>query len=174
MMSPKTTSNSLKYSLLPIFVILLLLARCFPAEAQVKPPRPITLNVAQGLSFGAFAQGASGGSVIIYPNGTRSATGNIILIGLGFLYNPANFEVDANQGTLITIVNGLDATLTGSNGGSLTLHIGSSIPVSPFITSALPPTRNQVYVGGTLYVGSPLAAPAGSYSGSFEVTFILN
>ncbi len=151
-----------------------LLAMCFHAEAQMKPPRPISVYTAQGVSFGAFSQGSSGGSVVISASGSRSATGSVSLIGMGFSYHSAIFEVDANQGTLISIVNGADATLTGSNGGSITLHVGSSLPASPFITNAVPPTRNQIYIGATLYVGNPLAAPAGAYSGSFSVTFMLN
>ena len=94
----------------------MLLCACLPAHAQEPPPRPITVyvNPAQGLIFGAFFQGPSGGTVIIYPDGSRAVTGSIVQANLGFPFSPAIFEVDANRGTLISILNGPDATLTGS------------------------------------------------------------
>lgn len=144
------------------------------AHAQEPPPRPISIyvNPAQGLIFGAFFQGSTGGSVIIYPNGSRSVTGSIVQANLGFPFSPAIFEVDANPGTLITIMNGPNITLTGSNGGTLTMQIGSSSTGSPFVATATSPARTQVRIGGTLIVGNPLANPSGSYSGTFSVTFI--
>lgn len=153
---------------------LLLLFYGLIVEAQPPPPRPINVyvNPAQGLIFGAFYQGATGGTVIVFPDGSRSATGDLVLANLGMPFSPAIYEIDANPGTLISILNGPDVTLTGSNGGSIRLHIGNSRPTAPFITTAVPPARTQVMIGGTLTVGSPLANPSGSYNGMFSVTFI--
>jgi len=138
------------------------------------PPRPVVVyvNPAQGLIFGAFYQGSSGGTVIIYPDGSRSTTGSVIQTSQGFSFSPAIFEVDAEPGTLVTIVNGPDVTLSGSNGGSISLHIGNADPVSPFIARAISPGRTQIRIGGTLTLISPLANPPGNYSGTFSVTFI--
>ncbi|MFD2286307.1 DUF4402 domain-containing protein [Pedobacter petrophilus] len=142
--------------------------------AQEKPPRPIGIyvNPAQGLIFGAFVHTNSGGSIIIYPNGSRQVTGSVVPANLGFSFSPAIFEVDAEPGTLITIINGPDVTLNGSNGGSMNLHIGTSSLASPFVTTAVPPSRTQLWIGGTLTVGNSLANPPGNYSGTFSVTFI--
>jgi hypothetical protein len=155
-------------------IVMLLLLNAFTARTQPPPPRPlyIYVNPAQGLIFGAFFQGVTGGSVIIYPDGSRSVTGDIIQANLGIPFSPAIFEVDADPGTLVSILNGPDATLTGSNGGSIKLHIGNASTGSLFITTAIPPDRTQVRIGGTLTVGSPLANPSGVYSGTFSVTFI--
>lgn len=153
---------------------LFLLIYGLTVQAQPPPPRPINvfINPAQGLIFGAFFQGVTGGTVILFPDGSRSATGDLVLANLGVPFSPAIYEIDANAGTLISILNGPDVTLTGSNGGSIRLHIGSSSPASPFITTAIPPARTQVRIGGTLTVGSPLANPSGSYNGTYSVTFI--
>lgn len=147
---------------------------CSSASAQEPPPRPIAIyvNPAQGLIFGAFFQGAVGGSVIIYPDGSRSVTGDIMQANLGIPFSPAIFEVDANPGTVISILNGPDAVLTGSNGGSVSLHIGSASTGPMFISTVAPPDRTQVRIGGTLTVGSAVTTPAGIYSGTFSVTFI--
>jgi hypothetical protein len=151
-----------------------LLGCSFYVNAQPPPPRPITIfvNPAQGLIFGAFFQGASGGTVIVYPDGSRAVTGSLVLANLGYPYSPAIFEVDANVGTAVSIMNGPDVTLTGSNGGSVSLHIGTASTGSSFVTTAVSPSRTQVRIGGTLTAGNPLANPSGNYSGTFSVTFI--
>jgi hypothetical protein len=169
-------SHGLKTGIL--FAGLFLFALLGPAAAQAQlppdPPRPISVyvNPAQGMIFGAFFLGNSGGSVILYPDGSRTTTGSIIQANLGYPFSPAVFEVDANPGTQISILNGPDVTLAGSNGGSIQLKIGAASTGSSFITTAAPPARTQVRIGGTLLIGSPLANPAGAYSGSFSVTFI--
>lgn len=138
------------------------------------PPRPVIIyvNPAQGLNFGAFYQGGTGGSVIVYPNGSRSTTGSVIQTSQGFSFSPAIFEVDAEPGTLVTILNGPDVTLTGSNGGTMNLTIGNADPPSPFIATATSPSRTLIRIGGTLTIGNPLANPPGNYNGTFSVTFI--
>lgn len=162
-----------KYILCSI-CLLLLLQLAQPALAQEPPPRPISVyvNPAQGLIFGAFFQGITGGQVIIHPDGSRTVSGSIVQANLGFPFSPAIFEVDANPGTLISIMNGPDVVLSGSNGGTLSLHIGPASTGTPFIATATSPARTLVRIGGTLTVGSPPANPAGNYSGTFSVTFI--
>jgi hypothetical protein len=141
-------------------------------QAQEDPPRPISITTFQNLSFGAVIQGFSGGDVIIYPSGSRSVTGDIIQANLGYAYYPAIFEVGATLGTMVSILNGPDAILSGSNGGTMTMHIGESDPPSPYINTQSPPGLMQIRIGGTLHVGNALANPAGSYSGTFFITFV--
>lgn len=144
------------------------------ALAQEILPHPVKITSipTQGLSFGAFSQGPAGGTVVISPAGSRSVTGDVAGLGMGFIFTPALFEVETNPGTVVAILNGPDATLTGSAGGTLTLHLGGSYPSAPFITTAVPPAKTAVTVGGTLIVGPPSANPPGSYSGPFFITFI--
>jgi hypothetical protein len=144
------------------------------AIGQVQPPKPVSVyvNTAQPLSFGAFFQGVTGGSVVVYPDGTRSTTGDIIGAAMGYNFSPALFEVEGLPGTLVSIMNGPDVLLTGSNGGHMTLRIGNSSPVSPFIITSNPPSRTLISVGGTLTVGPPSMNPSGSYSGTFNIIFI--
>jgi hypothetical protein len=169
-----TRTSFLKYRQLILIVggiIVLLLGR-IEVNAQPHPPRPINVYTIQSMNFGAFSQGFSGGTVIIYPNGSRTATGDIYLLMLGFSYYPAIFEVECNTGTLVTLTNGPDVTLAGSNGGTMNLRIGDSSPASPFISTVAPPGRTQIRVGGILTVGNTGANPVGAYNGSF--TIILN
>ena len=153
-----------------IFGILLLVVVQMSAFAQENPPKPITVTVStyQNLNFGTFCYGSGSGTrIIINPSGSRSSTGDIILISSSF--SAALYNVESIPGTIVTIVNGPDAILTGSNGGTLTLHIGDSYPQSPFVTTGV---NTSVTIGGTLIVGTAGANPPGMYSGMFSVTFI--
>jgi len=141
--------------------------------AQEPPPRPVVITpTAQGLSFGAFYHGAAGGTVTISETGVRSSTGDVVLLSLGYTYTSALFEVVANPGTLISILNGPDAVLPGSNGGSITLQLGLSDPASPFVTTVLYPIPTLLNIGGTIIIGNSAANPPGNYSGTFDITFI--
>lgn len=144
----------------------------FSLSAQEEPPRPMKVSTYQHLSFGAFINASSGGTVTIDAGGSRSVTGDIIPVFQGMQYHPAIFEVEANPGVLITAMAGPQVNLTGSNGGSLILTIGTMLPLSPFVNTTERPFRTQIMVGGTLLVGSTLASPPGEYTGEFFITFI--
>lgn len=168
-----------KHAILVICGTILLVMSNMPAFAQEeqqekqqkepKKPIEVTVSPSQHLSFGTFIQSGTSGAVTVSAQGGRTATGSVILSNISSIVTPALFEVKARPHTLITIVNGGDATLTGSNEGTLTLHIGGSDPRSPFTTKS---AYTTVTIGGTLTVGPLSANPAGAYVGSFSVTFI--
>jgi len=144
-------------------------------SAQPLPPRPviITVNNSQPLAFGAFTPGAAGGTVTVAPDGgTRSSSGTVILLNMGIIYTPAMFYVRANPGTVISLLSGPPSTITGSNGGTLTLQTDGTWPASPFVTMVPFQQQTTVLVGGTLTVGTIAANPPGSYSGTIDVTFV--
>jgi hypothetical protein len=153
--------------------IILIVADILRVHGQEQPPRPmtVTVNLSQNLSFGAFYIGGTGGTVIISPTGSRSSTGDLVLLSMGYTFNSGLYDVIANPGTLVSILNSPDAILTGSNGGEMTLQIGGYYP-SPFIVTTSPPTPTILSVGGTLIVGSSGSNPPGSYSGTFDITFV--
>jgi hypothetical protein len=169
----------LKYRYLPVIFAGILLVALFSTNTygQERPPRPITVTVqnAQGILFGTFTHGPTGGSVTVTHEGARSATGSVILINQGGFASPAVFLVEGIKGTLITISPIPDATINGSMGGHLTLKFDPPITASsvgsPFILPADSPSSTEVRIGGTLIVGNTGANPAGKYSGSFFVTF---
>ena len=170
------TSNSLYKSVNATTIRLILSCMVFillsiSASAQEDPPRPLQVSTFQNLSFGAIIQGTTGGKIMIDPEGSRSVTGDIIPVNMGYSYYPAIFEIRALPGALINIVNGPDVLLNGNNGGTLLLHIGNSIPNSPFINTRNPASPIQVRIGGTLTIGNSIANPAGNYIGYFTVTF---
>jgi hypothetical protein len=169
--------NSRKIQPAIAFALLLLFCACECGYSQEQPPRPIGVMATQALTFGAFFQGVNGGTLTITPDGSRSVTGDIIQANLGIPFAPAIFEIDANAGTIITILNGPNIQLTGSNGGSMSMHVGAasinSITItSSFTTTAVPPSKTEVKVGGTLTAGTAFQNPAGLYSGTFSIIFM--
>jgi hypothetical protein len=142
------------------------------AKAQENPPIPVQVevNTAQNLNFGAFTTGINGGTVIVNWNGNPTATGDVVLLGMG--QTPALFDVTANPGTIITISSQPNIVLTGP-AGTMLLNIDSYSTGQTFITTANPPfDTNPVFVGGTLTVGNSSQSPPGQYNGSFTLTFI--
>ncbi|HEV7621385.1 MAG TPA: DUF4402 domain-containing protein [Flavisolibacter sp.] len=131
----------------------------------------LSVRTVQNLNFGAFTQTGSSGTVIISNSGSRSATGGILPLNLGLTYFQAIFEIEAPAGTIISILNGSDAVLTGSNGGTMSLHISNSDPLSPFVSAVSPPAKTQVNIGGVLSIGDKVQSPSGFYTGTFYITF---
>jgi hypothetical protein len=134
-------------------------------------PGALSIYTVQNMHFGAFTQGAIGGTVVVTPTGTRTATGDVVLLNMGISFMEAIFELEGIVGSNVSILNGPNATLTGSNGGSMSMTIGTSTPASPFTISAQPPSRTEIRVGGTLNVGAPASNPPGTYTGTFYITF---
>lgn len=139
-------------------------------DAQQKPPKPISVTVSKeyDLNFGTFCAGnGQSTTVIIDPNGSRSKTGNIILLGSSS-WSAARYDVSALPGTYINLMF-QDAELTGPNQATITLQVGGSNPPSPFVATG---EHTTVTIGGTLIVGASGVTPSGNYNGEFYVTFI--
>lgn len=142
-----------------------------PTDTIPGDPGGLSVYNLQNMAFGAFSHGASGGTVNISFAGVRTVTGSITPLNMGVSYFQAIFQTEAPVGSIISILNGPDATLTGSNGGTLVMRLGPSSPGSPFVNTVASPGRTNVNVGGTLTVGNAAANPPGIYTGTFYVTF---
>lgn len=157
-----------------LLILAILSSLSVKAQHPQPPPKPVQVfaDPLQGLIFGSVFRGNTGGSVIVYPDGSRSVTGDIQQANTGVPFSPAIFELEANIGTLISIVNGPDVVLNGSNGGTAILKIGNTNLGNTFITTVEPPQRTTIRVGGTLVIGGPLVSPSGNYNGNFYITFV--
>lgn len=143
-------------------------------SAQEHPPIPIEVEVrnAQGLNFGAFTVGNSGGNVIISPMGDRTKQFDVQLLNMGSTAHYAIFDVYAIPGTLLQIQQVPNVQLSGPTGSNVTLTIDPFEDISTgqtFITRTNP---HEVFVGGKLSIPSGSAGPAGSYNATFTLTFI--
>jgi hypothetical protein len=137
------------------------------------PQRTLTVTATQALHFGTLCiSGAGGGTVSVGWDGSRSLTGNILLLASAPVAQPAIFEVKLCQGRNVTITYDASTTLTGSNGGSLALDIGPTekgLSGDHFSTNSDCNFITLLRVGGTLHV--PGNVIPGIYTGSFNITF---
>ena len=156
-----------------LLILLFNVLMVYRVNAQEMPPKPVSVSIIQNLAFGAFTQSLGSGSVMIDPSGVRTSMGDVILVNYGYLYFPAIFRLEGNPGTVVHFMAGPPAILNGNLGGQMTVTLGNSQPVSPFILSSTSQNGSiLIYIGGTLAVGDPLANPPGHYNGSFLVMFI--
>jgi len=154
-----------------MLIILICTTSTIAQNTPFPPPNQMQVFSMQELNFGSFSTGASGGTVVVSPEGFRTSTGSVILMGGNF--NQAIFEIKLIPGRLVQIIMGPQVQLTRiGGGGSMNMQVGPSDKGTSFVTSGGHPFFNPVKVGGTLYVGNSLANPAGSYEGQFSVTFI--
>lgn len=147
-----------------------------PVSAQENPPIPINVEVrtARFLDFGAFTTGSGVGKIRISPDSNPVATGDIYMIR-GRVVTSALFDVYANPGTIVNIMPAQPTfQLNGSEGGNLYVSIseGDYSTGSTFITTANANMPNEVYIGGTLNVGSIESNPSGQYTGTIIINFI--
>lgn len=123
----------------------------------------IGISATQNLQFGRFAA-ATGGTVAVSPNGTRTAGGGVILAGGS--YAQAAFTVTgiATSNYSISLPANGAVALTGP---------GTNMAINNFVSS--PSTSGTLDALGqqTLNVGATLTVNAnqtnGNYSGSFDV-----
>jgi hypothetical protein len=137
------------------------------------PQRTITTTATQPIHFGAFClTGSGGGTVTVGYDGSRSATGDILLFSISPTAQPAIFDIKLCQGRTVTITYDQPAPLTGNKGGSFNLFIG---PTEKGTSGAEFPVNNDCNFITTLRVGGTITIPAGSpigtYSGNFSMTF---
>lgn len=163
-----------------IILCLLLIVIVAPVLAQTGPDLPqrtATVRATQKLNFGdmTILSGSSGGTVTVDFNGMRSNTGSVILLNIGNPVQQAIFEVKICPGRMVNVTFPSTAVLTGSNGGSMLLHLGpTSIggSGSSFVSNKGCDDIHLISVGGTLDVGAIGTNPAGLYTGTFSLTFV--
>lgn len=138
--------------------------------ASARIIRPLSIAVFNpNLSFGTIVPDTTNpGTVKVTPEGggaTRSVTGGVTTLGSGG-FGTAFFGVTGETGESVKVDYSETAQLNRvGGGGNMTVHIDSSIPVSPF---PLPAGGSFLGIGGTLDVAAN--QPAGSYTGTFNVT----
>nr|WP_041383305.1 DUF4402 domain-containing protein [Sphingopyxis alaskensis] len=144
------------------------------AEAEAIVLRPLSFFKVNDLDFGDIIPSNSAGTVTIEPDGSRSRTGGVTLVGDGGA--PARFaglgsfnrQVDISLGS-----NAIWITGPGTRMRVRTFEIGST----PTAILSTRPTRFRITsplgnynfpVGATLEVGANQAP--GEYSGTFTIT----
>ena len=168
----KTLNKNNRFLKLLFLITVLISCVNISISQPVLPQRSLTASATQGIHFGTFClTGISGGTVTLGWDGSRSSTGNIALLTMSPSAHPAIFEIKLCEGRNMIITFDAFTTLTGSDGGSLTLDIGPTEKGpngASFSTNSDCNFITPLRVGGILHI--PGAAVPGTYTGSFAVT----
>jgi hypothetical protein len=169
--------NTKPLKVLSLFVVLQLLVAGIAFSQPVLPARTFTVNATQGLHFGTFCLqniGSSGGTVTVDYDGSRTSTGEVMLLSAAPESQVAIYEINLCQGRSVIMTYPSTSILAGNNGGYLTLNVGPT-EKGPSGTVFEGNTDcgfiTQIRVGGTLIIGSNAANPGGTYTGSFSIIF---
>jgi Domain of unknown function (DUF4402) len=156
-----------------VFNLTLALLICFSSSlAQpALPQRFNTLRAIQPIHFGSFCiTGGSGGTVSVGYDGSRSATGDIVLLNVPPFAQPAIFEIKLGQSASVCFNYEPPYLLLTGGSGSVAFVVG---PTNKGPNGALFTTNantvSQLRVGGTLTVMG--SSPPGFYSGIFAISF---
>ncbi len=131
---------------------------------------PIAIAQAADMAFGNVAvQTGTGGTVVLAPAGTRTATAGVTLPTVTGTVTAASFNVTGSGTSTYSIAfTGFPLTIT-SGGNTMTV----TTPVSsPSGTGALTAGAQTVTVGATLNVAA--AQPAGTYTSGSPFTVTVN
>ncbi len=164
------------------FSVLFLLSNSILKGQNNAPPLPqrtATATVTQDLSFGDISLDATstGGTVTVDYTGSRSSTGGVYLLNLGYPVEQAILEFHLCPGRSVKVVFNPQVQLThGSYNMSMAIdrmRIGSTLITATgqsFFSNKGCNDTHYIEVGGTLTLGNLMANPPGEYIGSFSVT----
>jgi len=156
------------------FLYVLLKCNSYVFSQPALPQRYITIESSQPIHFGTFCvTNSMGGTISVGYDGSRSSTGNVVLLPVSPIAKPAIFEIKICQGRSISINFSPFTYLFGSNGGSILFEIGPTEKGgngSIFITNNDCDFITPLRVGGTLHISG--YTPSGVYSGNFDIILI--
>lgn len=165
-----------------LFAYLLLLTISIVNGQNNAPPLPqrtATATVTQHLSFGDISLDATsaGGTVTVDYTGSRSSTGDVYLLNLGYPVEQAILEFHLCPGRSVKVLfNPLVQLTHGSYSMNMAidrLRIGTTLITTSgqsFFSNKGCNDTHYIEVGGTLTLGNLMTNPPGEYTGSFSVT----
>jgi Domain of unknown function (DUF4402) len=144
------------------------------ADAQIAVVRPLEFISVENLHFGEVIRGATAGTVTIAPNGTRTKTGGVTLVGN--LHQPAEFAGMGTNNQRVDLSLGANQIFITGPGAPMRVHtfvIGSTptaiLTTTPRRFRINSPTGIFMFpVGATLDVGANQTP--GTYTGTWSIT----
>lgn len=132
---------------------------------------PLTIKATHAINFGTICQLGTGGTVTVGYDGSRTSTGNILLLDKSPNAQAALYEIKLCPAGNVNITFDATTILTSGKGEKLTLDIGPTekgLNGCNFMTNSDCNTPTFLRVGGTLHLEGK--AISGPYSGSFTIT----
>lgn len=144
------------------------------ADAQIAVVRPLEFIRVENLDFGQVIRSSTAGTVTIAPNGTRTKTGGVTLVGTGF--QAAEFAGMGTNNQRVDVSLGANFINVTGPGAPMRVHtfvIGSTptaiLTTTPRRFRINSPTGIFIFpVGATLDVGANQAP--GTYTGTWSIT----
>jgi hypothetical protein len=134
-------------------------------DLHLKIIKPLSVSKVANLAFGDVVAGATAGTVVLAPAGTRTSTGGVTLgNATGVAAGQFSIDGEPSQSYAIT-VSPSSLSLTGP-GTAMKVDTWVVSPTSPGVLPAAPPAA--LALGGTLHVNANQAQ--GSYSGILTVS----
>ena len=174
--------DMIRKSLITVFLVLLMGLPVVKLQAQSSVTAQVFAEVIPALTatelaelnFGKFSPETQGGSVLVTPDGVRSASGSVELSGGS--HNPASFFITGEGGATYSIILPTQpAVLTNaSNTKTMVVSNWISFPSAGIGNGLLAQGSQEVKVGATLHVGSMAENPVGVYTGTYSITFSYN
>jgi hypothetical protein len=133
----------------------------------------LTVEETTQLNFGRFYPETSGGNINVYPDGSRSVSGDVSLLGM---VTPASFTVTGQADATFSISLPFQPAIITNLANAKTMIVDkwASLPVEGTNTGVLTGGTQVVKVGATLFVKSKAENPAGMYSGTYSISFNYN
>jgi Domain of unknown function (DUF4402) len=143
-------------------------------QSQVGVVTPLSFIQTEELNFGQIFASTTNGTVVVAPNGTRTATGGIVLVGNS--HQPSEFAGMGTFNQRVQVSLGSNSIWIYGPGPRMrvrTFVIGSTptavLTVTPRVFRIAGPTGAFRFpVGATLEVGAN--QPAGTYTGTWTIT----
>ena len=133
--------------------------------------RTLAITSTSGLSFGTLAPSATAGTVVVAPDGTRSATGGVTLLTAN-VGAAGSVNLAGTAALSYTVTMPSSVTLTAASGGQ-TMTLSSLTTNLTSNAGTLTGTGTGTFsIGGSLAVGANQAVA--SYSGIVPVTVAWN
>ncbi len=164
---------------IPIFFLFLSITGFAKAQSTVSSQafaeviEALAATEEEPLNFGRFTPGINGGSVIVTPDGLRTARGTVITAGGA--HSPGRFVVTGAPGTSFTISLPEEETVLVHQQSGNTMNVNGWISDPPSGDAAnLADGSRMVSIGAILNIGSMEENPKGIYTGTFVLTFAYN
>jgi Domain of unknown function (DUF4402) len=177
------TSRGMKNSAIIVaFIVVLVAFPVLKAESQITITAQVfaevipalTATETSQLNFGRFSPETQGGTVMVTPDGARTATGTVELSG--GTHNPASFYVTGEGSATFSIILPAGPAILTNTGSSKTMQVSNWVSNPPQGIGAGLLTRGsqEIKIGASLIVGPLEANPVGLYSGTYAITFGYN
>lgn len=140
------------------------------AEIYAEIISALTAQENQPLSFGRFSPEATGGSIVVNPDGSRLTQGTVVPTGLN--HNPARFYVTGQLKSQFEVILPEGPVLLYREGGNETLQVTNFTLDNENEIWVLEDGTRMINMGATLEVGSLEENPTGMYSGTYSIVFL--